>query len=847
MKLTPELLLQVKAIIDKHHAVFVLESFGPEYVDPAIVAKLKASGIVPTSEDAFELAYTYGALVAKLEEAKIADWSLEKVQAELTKNPIPLSAAEKHAVQTAKMSAAMYCVGLGNTINKETGALIIDGDKKLQAAMQKVVQNKTSANIAARDGVKALKSKLGNATGDWSRNFDRIAITETHNVMQEGVTAGYRKDYGPDVRVFIRAMPDACAHCKRLHNGPDGAPRIFKLRQLAPAGANVGQKAANWVAVQGSVHPHCQCQISRVPVGWGFDENGTLIPGGEYGVEVEDVEKSLAAEDVHMDCLEKAYRLDGELNFQGLDIAIETGSGGLRFWKDRNGESGINPMLWPYGYIRNTMGVDGDAVDCYVGPNPDAEYAFIVHQRIKKQGGGFHGYDEDKVMLGFSSLSEARAAYLAHYDDEGFLGNVSIMRMEEFKAALPTAKEKPRKLTKSLESYLLGPAPVVQTPTPPRSVSNERFHVVPDVLGKSTTHLYIDKKKVGDHWVYTYADEHGGKVRPHATDDTKLTLKLPLAQAATLEALRLKHNISAPVVHGGKYVMLFVDKPPKPKKTPVVFKPPAASTNTDLKALAAQVAQASGLSMDEVRDAVSGSASVKDPKARNLNREKIERAIHAQGLARPDAVKEVLAHNGHNGTMVKKALEGITKGDLARATSEFARTPVYDLQVLSEVKLTPKSIPGRAVCYVQTRAISMGHDEVKKDFVTGDFRHELGHAVHFAWIESAQGTEDILRGEFKSVQERRKQNPSPKSSKMDSNWYEEKWGVTGARGADNHKENTAEHYRCYHRTLHQEQNGGSKGSTSLAQYRSRHPAMADLFDARYTAALLGLGATHGEW
>jgi hypothetical protein len=42
-------------------------------------------------------------------------------------------------------------------------------------------------------------------------------------------------------------------------------------------------------------------------------------------------------------------------------------------------------------------------------------------------------YDEDKVMLGFSSAGLAKQAYLAHYDQPAFFGGMSTMAMDQFK------------------------------------------------------------------------------------------------------------------------------------------------------------------------------------------------------------------------------------------------------------------------------------------------------------------------------------------------------------------------------------------------------------------------------
>jgi hypothetical protein len=184
------------------------------------------------------------------------------------------------------------------------------------------------------------------------------------------------------------------------------------------------------------------------------------------------------------------------MKFQDLDVSIENRKGSVRKWHDpHSGEDGTTKMLYPYGYIRKSKGTDGDHVDVYVGPNPQASMAFIINQMKKPTapdqhhhtmkggetgaagpgpthihtmpGGGFTGppktvgntqgdhthstpkgdtggevfkskkqwtkFDEQKVMIGFNSAKDAKEAYLKHYNDPRFFGSMKAMPMAEFK------------------------------------------------------------------------------------------------------------------------------------------------------------------------------------------------------------------------------------------------------------------------------------------------------------------------------------------------------------------------------------------------------------------------------
>lgn len=139
-----------------------------------------------------------------------------------------------------------------------------------------------------------------------------------------------------------------------------------------------------------------------------------------------------------IDILKAAYTLQGRTEFQGLKISIENKKGSERKWYDLNNkESGSTKMYCDYGYIRMTEGVDGDHVDVYLGPNENAEFAYVVHQMKAPE---FKQYDEDKCMLGFNSSKEAKAAYLKQYNSPKFFGSMTEVSMDKFKEKVLATK-----------------------------------------------------------------------------------------------------------------------------------------------------------------------------------------------------------------------------------------------------------------------------------------------------------------------------------------------------------------------------------------------------------------------
>lgn len=128
------------------------------------------------------------------------------------------------------------------------------------------------------------------------------------------------------------------------------------------------------------------------------------------------------------------------VRWRGLVIRVENEAGSVRCGRKPDGTPWETRLLYPYGYVAGTEGVDGDEVDVFLGPNLDAPLVFVVHQR---KVGDWRRYDEDKVMLGFETEDDARLAFLRNYDDDRFLGPITAMSAEEFVVKVRATKRRP--------------------------------------------------------------------------------------------------------------------------------------------------------------------------------------------------------------------------------------------------------------------------------------------------------------------------------------------------------------------------------------------------------------------
>ena len=99
----------------------------------------------------------------------------------------------------------------------------------------------------------------------------------------------------------------------------------------------------------------------------------------------------------------------GHVRVRGFDITIENPVGSRRYYgKDKKKYVVIQNH---YGYFTKTKGKDGDQVDVFIGPDVEKfEKVYVVDQKMNGK------FDESKVMFGFSSKKEAKAAYFSNFD-----------------------------------------------------------------------------------------------------------------------------------------------------------------------------------------------------------------------------------------------------------------------------------------------------------------------------------------------------------------------------------------------------------------------------------------------
>jgi hypothetical protein len=126
----------------------------------------------------------------------------------------------------------------------------------------------------------------------------------------------------------------------------------------------------------------------------------------------------------------------GHIRVLGLDIAIENPRGSKRFWKNPDGKLNYNVLKHHYGYIKNTLGKDGDHLDVYLGPDVESQNVYVINQINFK-----NSFDEHKILLFFNTLRDATEGYFDCYSgDWNNVMSVHRLSIDDFKLWLKNNK-----------------------------------------------------------------------------------------------------------------------------------------------------------------------------------------------------------------------------------------------------------------------------------------------------------------------------------------------------------------------------------------------------------------------
>lgn len=192
-----------------------------------------------------------------------------------------LPAWQRAYAAAARRHGAQMVVGLGNRTADAVSADVIEVDQEQERKYRAAIAESVAAGIEAGKTWRQTRGDIGGALdGDWTRDLDRIAATETQAAVNQGYMDTVRETHGEDTQVAVIPDAGACPICLRdyLENG---RPRIYPADALPPSSVNFGRKVAEQVPCIPPRHPWCACQLVYVEAGWAFDAAWELVPADE--------------------------------------------------------------------------------------------------------------------------------------------------------------------------------------------------------------------------------------------------------------------------------------------------------------------------------------------------------------------------------------------------------------------------------------------------------------------------------------------------------------------------------------------------------------------------------------
>lgn len=199
-----------------------------------------------------------------------------------------MSPMDQAAYRQALTRAGEFCRGLGNvwsdtlqTVVRESwpdeqdepSSVPLPGTRR---ELLDVIRKEVASAWATHKDPKMLASALARATGDFTRDWRRIALTELQAAYNDGVAIDALQRYGKSAKVARLPESRACKDCRRLLLDSAGAPIIWDVQALARNGTNVKRKKVDWVATLFPIHPKCRCGTLVVPPGYTVQSNGIL-------------------------------------------------------------------------------------------------------------------------------------------------------------------------------------------------------------------------------------------------------------------------------------------------------------------------------------------------------------------------------------------------------------------------------------------------------------------------------------------------------------------------------------------------------------------------------------------
>lgn len=273
-KLTRSQIRQIQRIINDHMEVLMQITTGDGKPSPRLVKKL---GLPEAIVDLITTSYRYGKL-GVLQGKDLSTMSESDVK-KLMRN-IKLTKSQQNSVDYSKIKAQQSIDSLSQRITSSVVTMAIQSDLSMWEAVKEVIPAAMENDTPRYKVIQELREK----TGDWERDWHRVAHSEMWDAKLQGEAEAIMNDESPlskdkgETLVYKRPAHNCCNKCRQLYLEKDGVtPKVFRLADLMANGTNYGKKQADWLPTLGILHPNCMCTLNVMPKDTTFDAQGNLV------------------------------------------------------------------------------------------------------------------------------------------------------------------------------------------------------------------------------------------------------------------------------------------------------------------------------------------------------------------------------------------------------------------------------------------------------------------------------------------------------------------------------------------------------------------------------------------
>jgi len=443
----------IVAILQQHQLTFIAKQLGVNYLLATDRAILVAHGVdlskFANSQGIIEQAYLFGLLSQAMDDKRAKNMTYAQFKKFIKSGQfVPLTDEEEFVLEQVKNQSYNDISGLGSKIIQGTKNIVVRANLRTQNNIRNIIKNKAIDAVKFRQSAAKMASEIGHATDDWERDFLRISYYVLQNAYNYGRARSIYREHGEDAEVYFDILKGACKHCRELYlKDPDdenSEPIVFKLKDVLENGNNIGRKVADWLPTVSPIHPYCRCNIRFKDPNMEWDEEtlsftkprvykpkNKKLQGVKLDIKVtksdddelnkesfkqrlENAKSETNTEPTEAEIKAGNYK-KGHVSFGGYNFVIENPKGSERSGVDKDGKRWSITMNNTYGYFLGIIGKDKDHIDAFINDNADLDNfrgKIYVIDQVNKDG----SFDEHKIMYGFNSMREAKAAYLSNYE-----------------------------------------------------------------------------------------------------------------------------------------------------------------------------------------------------------------------------------------------------------------------------------------------------------------------------------------------------------------------------------------------------------------------------------------------